>query len=68
MLLHFRGEMSEGLRQHIDTRLARLKVEFLPDLKVVALQCNTRGANQPRPAPSRERACECGLTHAGECW
>jgi hypothetical protein len=67
-LLHFRGEMSEGLRRHIDTQLTRLKTEFLPDLKAVPLQCNTRGANQPRAAPSRERACECGLTHSGECW
>jgi hypothetical protein len=28
-LLHFRGEMSDGLRQHIDTGLARLKAQFL---------------------------------------
>jgi ElaB/YqjD/DUF883 family membrane-anchored ribosome-binding protein/energy-coupling factor transporter ATP-binding protein EcfA2 len=49
-LLHFRGEMSEGLRQHIDSRLARLRAEFLPDLKAVPLQCNTRGANRPRAA------------------
>ena len=68
-LLHFRGEMSEDLRQHIDTRLARLKAEFLPDLKAVPLQCKVRGAKKPvRLAPSRERACDCGYTHAGECW
>lgn len=66
--LHFRSEMSDGLRQHIDTRLARLKAEFLPELKAVPLQCNTRGSNHPKPTPSRERACECGLTHAGDCW
>jgi hypothetical protein len=67
-LLHLRGNMSEDLRQHIGTRLGRLKAEFLPDLKAVPLQCNTRGANQPKPAPSHERPCECGLTHAGDCW
>jgi hypothetical protein len=67
-LLHFRGEMSEDLRQHIGTRLARLKAEFLPALKAVPLQCNTRGANQLKPTPSHPRACECGLTHAGDCW
>lgn len=67
-LLHFRSEMSDGLRQYIDTRLAQLKAEFLPGLKAVPLQCNTRGANRLKPAPSRERACECGLTHAGDCW
>jgi head-tail adaptor len=67
-LLHFRSEMSGELRQHVDTRLTRLKAEFIPDLKAVPLQCNSRGANQPRLAPSRERSCECGYTHAGECW
>jgi exonuclease III len=67
-LLHYRGEMSGELRQHIDTRLARLKAEFLPDLKSVPLQCKTRGANPVRPTLSREVACECGYTHAGECW
>jgi hypothetical protein len=67
-LLHFRSEMSDGLRRYIDTRLARLQAEFLPDLTAVPLQCNTRGANHPNRAPSRERACECGLTHAGDCW
>ena len=29
-MLHFRGQMSEGLRQHVDTRLARLKAQFIP--------------------------------------
>jgi hypothetical protein len=67
-LLHFQSEMSDGLRRHIDAGLARLKAEFNPDLKAEPLQCNHRGANQPKPAPSRERKCECGLTHAGECW
>ncbi|WP_310773619.1 hypothetical protein [Mycobacterium sp. Z3061] len=67
-LLHFRGEMSAGLRQHIDMRLTRLRSEYLPDLKAVPLQCNTRGAHRPQPVVSRERQCECGYTHAGECW
>lgn len=67
-LLHFRGELPEGLRQHIDRRLAALKAEFLPDLKSVPLQCNTRGSNQPKHTLSRERACKCGLTHAGDSW
>ena len=67
-LLHFRNEMSDGLRQHIDTRLTRLKAEFIPTLKAVPLQCKTRGANLPKRAVSREHSCECGYTHAGECW
>ena len=67
-LLHFRGELSDDLRQHIDTRLARLKAEFLPDLKVIPLQCKVRGSNQSKRQASREAACSCGLTHAGECW
>jgi len=67
-LLYFRNEMSDGLRQHIDTRLSRLKAELIPTLKAVPLQCNTRGANRSRRAVSRERSCECGYTHAGECW
>jgi exonuclease III len=67
-LLHYRGEMSGELRQHVDTRLARLKAEFLPDLKAVPLQCKVRGANQPRVNKAHEHACECGYTHAGECW
>src|SRR5699024_195766 len=67
-VLHFRGEISDELRRHIDAGLARLKAEFLPDLTAEPLQCNHRGANQPKPVPSRERKCECGLTHAGECW
>jgi hypothetical protein len=67
-LLHFRAEMSEELRQHISTRLAALKAEFIPDLKPVPLQCNAGGAHRPKPATSRERACECGYTHAGERW
>jgi hypothetical protein len=44
-LLHFRGEMSDGLRQHIDTGLARLKAQFLPHLKAVPLQCHSRGGS-----------------------
>ena len=67
-LLHFRGELSEGLRQHIDTRLARLKADFLPNLKVIPLQCKVRGSNQLKRQVSREEPCACGLTHAGECW
>jgi len=41
-LLHFRSEMSDGLRRHIDTRLARLKAEFLPALK--RFRCNATPA------------------------
>lgn len=68
-LLHFRHEMSDELRQHIDTRLTRLKAEFIPNLKAVPLQCTTRGANRPKQVVvSREQSCSCGLTHAGECW
>jgi hypothetical protein len=67
-LLHFRGDMSEGLRQYIDTQITRLRSAFDPALKATPLQCTNRGANQPKAASSRERACECGLTHAGACW
>ena len=41
----FRSEMSDGLRQHIDTGLARLKAQFLPHLKAVPLQCHSRGGS-----------------------
>jgi len=34
--------MSDGLRRHIDTRLARLKAEFLPALK--RFRCNATPA------------------------
>jgi hypothetical protein len=44
-LPHFRNEMSDGLRQHIDTGLARLKAQFLPHLKAVPLQCHSRGGS-----------------------
>ncbi|PPJ23993.1 hypothetical protein [Nocardia nova] len=72
-LLHFRGEMSEGLRQHVDTRLIQLRAEFKLTTKVEPLRCPYGFANQSKPAPSRkcepEPACtQCGLAHAGECW
>lgn len=69
-LLRFRHEMSDGLSQHIDTGLARLKAQFIPDLKPTPLQCGYRRADNRRPAPAvvREVSCSCGLTHAGECW
>lgn len=68
-LLHFRNEMSESLQQHIDTGLARLKAEYIPDLKPIPLQCKHRFAERRLTRTvSRERSCSCGLTHAGECW
>jgi hypothetical protein len=70
-LLHFRGEMSEELAQHIHGRLAALKAEFLPDLKPEPLRCHVVKDDSrptPRAVVSHERACECGYIHAGECW
>ncbi|WP_395307511.1 hypothetical protein V4U86_19095 [Mycobacterium sp. AMU20-3851] len=68
-LLHFRNEMSGELQQHIDTGLARLKAEYIPDLKPIPLQCkHGRTESRPTRTASRERPCSCGLTHAGECW
>jgi hypothetical protein len=46
-LLHFRGGMSEGLRQYVDTRITRLRWEFDPGLKATPLQCTNRGAERP---------------------
>jgi head-tail adaptor len=58
-LLHFQNEMSAELRQHVDTRLAQLKAQFIPALKAVPLQCNTRGDSA---AADRSR-----LSHASPC-
>lgn len=66
-LLHFKSGMSAELIHHIDMRLAQLRAEFIPNLKAVPLQCRARGGGSYKNAVSRERACECGLTHAGEC-
>ncbi|WP_198290994.1 hypothetical protein [Mycobacterium sp. 155] len=71
-LLHFRGEMSDGLRQHVDTQLARFKAEYLPDLKVEPLQC-PYGSGVPAKAGAGARSepavCpDCFTAHAGECW
>ncbi|QZA09632.1 DUF3883 domain-containing protein [Mycolicibacter heraklionensis] len=38
-LLHFRGEMSDGLREHINTRLNRLRTEHELDTGVEPLRC-----------------------------
>lgn len=67
-LLHFRGSMSECLRQYVDTQLSRLKAEFFPGLRAEPLKCNHRGTRQAKQTISHERRCECGYIHAGDCW
>jgi hypothetical protein len=47
-LLHFESEMSDGLRQHIVTRLAHLQPEFGLRRTAAPLRCVTRGANARR--------------------
>ncbi len=47
-LLHFRGVMSDGLRQHISTRLAQLQPQFGMKNTQEPLLCRTRGANARR--------------------
>jgi hypothetical protein len=46
--------------------------EFLPDLKPEPLNRGVVDGNisikRWEPVSSRERACECGYTHAGRCW
>jgi hypothetical protein len=47
-LLHFRGVMSDGLRQYIPTRLAQLQPQFGMKNTQEPLLCRTRGANARR--------------------
>ena len=47
-LLHFRGVMSDGLRQYIPTRLAQLQPQFGLTKTQAPLLCRTRGANARR--------------------
>jgi len=47
-LLHFRGVMSAGLRQHISARLAELQPQFGLAKTEAPLLCRTRGANARR--------------------
>lgn len=71
-LLHRRDDMTPDLRQYVDTQLARLKAEWLPDLKPEPLQCpygygapakaGAAGRREPEVCP------DCQMVHAGECW
>ncbi len=68
-LLHFRGGMSEGLRQHIDTRLAKLRAEFIPGLTATPLQCTHRARtdrSQPLHVNANANAALHTLASAGE--
>ena len=47
-LLHFRGVMSDGLRQYIAARLAQLQPQFGLTKTQAPLLCRTRGANARR--------------------
>ena len=47
-LLHFRSQMSEGLRQHVLARLAQVQPQFGLTKTQAPLQCRTRGANARR--------------------
>ncbi len=47
-LLHFQGQMSSGLRQHILTRLAHLQPQFGLKKTTEPLRCVTRGAKARR--------------------
>lgn len=47
-LLHFRGVMSDGLRQHVTARLSQLQPQFCLTKTQAPLQCRTRGANARR--------------------
>ena len=71
-LLHFRGEMSDGLRQYVLAQLARFKAEWLPDLKVEPLQCPYGAGARRRQAwasPGTTGVCpDCHMAHAGDSW
>lgn len=47
-LLHFEAQMSDGLRQHVHTRLAQLQPEFGLRETMQPLRCVTRGAKARR--------------------
>ncbi len=70
-LLHFRSEMTDGLRHHIDVQLTRFKAEYFPDLKMEPLDCAyASGIPQKANASQRRepKVCpECWQAHAGEC-
>jgi len=71
-LLHFRGEMSDGLRQYLLAQLARSKAEWCPTSR-----WNHCGARTPAGAPAKAgvgkvrepQVCpDCHMAHAGDCW
>ncbi|ORW12416.1 hypothetical protein AWC16_08425 [Mycolicibacter longobardus] len=71
-LLHFRGEMSDGLRQYVLGQLTRFKAEWLPDLKVEPLQCPYAVGSPAKAGAVKVRephVCpDCHMAHAGDCW
>ncbi|ULP48048.1 hypothetical protein [Mycolicibacter virginiensis] len=70
-LLHFRGEMTDGLRHHIDMQLRRFKAEYFPGLKMEPLDCDYASGIPLKANASQRRepdVCpECWQAHAGEC-
>ncbi|MBE5513767.1 Uncharacterised protein [Mycobacteroides abscessus subsp. abscessus] len=71
-LLHFRGEMSDGLSRYVLAQLARFKSDYFADLKPEPLRCPyatgapAKAGSSGRPEPP---VCpDCRMAHAGECW
>lgn len=58
--------MSDGLRQHVRTRLAQLR-QLDPAIKAVPLGNVNLGANEQQPAKPLELCTECFTEHAGRC-
>ncbi|MDH6245505.1 hypothetical protein [Mycobacterium sp. OTB74] len=67
-LLHHRGEMSDGLRQHVDTKLAWFKAEWLPDLKPEPLQCPYGYGAPAKGATGRPEPAVCPDCRMAPCW
>ena len=67
-LLHFSAELSGGLRQHIDSRLARIKAEHWPNQLFEPLRCDGRSRRPAKPDKACNVCAQCHQEHAGECF
>ncbi|BBY98320.1 hypothetical protein [Mycolicibacterium fallax] len=67
-LLHFPAELSGGLRQYIDSRLARIKAEHRPNQLFEPLRCDGRSRRPSKQPEARNVCAQCHQEHAGECW
>ena len=67
-LLHFPAELSDGLRQHIDGRLARIKAEHRPNQLFEPLRCDGRSGRPSQPDKACNVCAQCHQEHAGECF